>query len=332
MKPTLFVFILLLLFNGCASNPTVDIKQKPLPQWIMNPPQSDSSTLYGIGEGKNKQDALNNALNEMVATLSVSLASQFNTTTKINNFNGIESYSQETESNIQSKVKELRISNYELLQYEKIGFNKYAVLVKAQKKALFNTLKDEVDKKILLLKNQENSLVSADVLKKLQFYKNASLNGDDLVYRSLIMKVLENAFHDDYIIKEVQHYKNNFTTLQSKISFSVNSDDASTNLIPAIKEALSSKGFKITNLKSDYHLNVNISSLTIEATSYGFHLARSAIEITIKDNKNQTLSTKKLNITGQSTQGYQIAKENIAYKLQEYIHKDGIGVVMDAEL
>jgi hypothetical protein len=77
---------------------------------------------------KTKKEAVVNALNEIISTLSVSVESEYNSNTTVNNNNGFENYSQNTQEKIKSKVKDLRISNYQILNYEKIGFNKYAVL------------------------------------------------------------------------------------------------------------------------------------------------------------------------------------------------------------
>jgi PBP1b-binding outer membrane lipoprotein LpoB len=57
MKLYVLSIILLLIFSGCTGKPKpmIEVKQKALPTWIMNPPKSDSSALYGVGEGKDKK-------------------------------------------------------------------------------------------------------------------------------------------------------------------------------------------------------------------------------------------------------------------------------------
>jgi hypothetical protein len=317
---------------GCGDKkPTIEVEKKELPAWIMHQPTSDSSTLYGVGEGQDKQTAITNALNEMLSTLSISVASEYNSNTNVSNYNGMESYVKNIEEKVNTKVKELRISNYQIMQYEKIGFNKYAVLLKSDKNAIFNSLRDEIDKKLALLHAQENTYKSTNDLKQLAFYKQASFDLDDLIYKSIIMKALDTSYDDSYIIKEVAYFRNTSTALQSKISFTVYSDAESENLIPVIKDALTAKGLKVANQRNEYHLDVVISSQIVKAESSGFTLARSAIDIDLKDANNHIISTKKLNITGQSTQGYKVAEQNIAYKLNQLISKDGTKVIMDGD-
>ena len=57
-------------------------------------------------------------------------------------------------------------------------------------------------------------------------------------------------------------------------------------------------------------------------------MARSAISILIKESKGNTIGSNKLNITGQSNGSYDIAKENVAVKLNALIEKEGISKVI----
>jgi hypothetical protein len=60
----------------------------------------------------------------------------------------------------------------------------------------------------------------------------------------------------------------------------------------------------------------------------GFDLARTAISVTTQDHLGTTIGSNKLNITGQSTQGYDVAEENVAIKLKRLIDKEGIETVL----
>ena len=318
MKITLLTAILL-LFTGCYRDLPIEVEQKPVSSWISNPPKSNSSTLYALGEGKNRDEATANALSQLLSTLSVSVRSTYESTTKVKNVNGVELYTNDVEQKVSSSVKELRVPNYEIVQQEEIGFNSYAVLIKSDKKLFFQSIKDEVDNTIKLLKDDERSYRSSNILKRLAFYKQTSASVDDLVYRSVVLKVLNPEFDDSYIIKEASRFKTAYISLKSKISFSITADKDSQNLVPVVKEVLTAKGFKITEQNSGYHLHVGIRSNIVYTSAYGFDLARSAVDISIKDSSNQTVLAKKIDITGQSTQGYEVAKQNIASKLKAYI-------------
>ncbi len=334
MKFYLIALSVLLLFTGCGKKlkPAVVFEPKALPSWVENPPVSNNTTIYAIGEGSSKEDAIANGLNEMLSTLSVSLESDFRAEATSKRVNGFENYYEDINSVVKTKVKELRISNYKVEGQAKRGFNKYVVLLSSNKQGLFNSLKDEIDKKITLLNSEEKAHKSVNVLKQFSFYKKASEDVDGFLYKSVIMKAIVKSFDDKYIQKSVSHYKNSFSSLRSKISFSVKSDSNSKNLVPVIKDTITSNGFKISNSKNRYHMNIYVSSKSIKAESYGFTLARTSIAINLKDYNNQTLSTKKLDLIGQSTQGYRVAREDVAYKLKEIVDEEGIKSIIEIDL
>jgi len=335
IQARLLLFILLAItFNACGGTPKpmVSVKPKEIPSWFMKPPKSTSSTLYSIGEGSDKKDALANALNNMVATLSVSIESSFKSTSSTENINGVESYTKRTNNNINATVKKIRISNYTIVNSEKLGFNKYLILIRAEKIDIFNSLKNEVDQQLALLRSEESNIKSSNVLEQLKFYKNASTKTESLLYQAIIMKVLNPSFDDTYINKAVAHYKNRYTTIRDQISFSIRSDKEAKNLVSVIKEALNSKGLKNSSKQDKYHLNLFISAKIVYANAYDFTIARTTVVISVKDYKKRTISTKQLHINGQSTQGKKVAKENIAYKLSQLIKNNGIKAIINIEL
>jgi hypothetical protein len=89
---------------------------------------------------------------------------------------------------------------------------------------------------------------------------------------------------------------------------------------------------QIKNAQGAMHFNITITSKIEKANAYGFTLARSAISINVKDHRGVIVGSNKLNIIGQSTQGYAIAKENVAIKLQAMVEKEGIEKVLGLEL
>ena len=312
-----FIFIaVLLLLVGCSKPPTVEVPPKPQPLWMTNPP-ADASSLYGVGEGVDKETALANALNSIASTLSVSVKSKLTTDTRVYTYNGVENYTRDDEQKVALHVKELRLSNYEILESEKIGFNSYAVLVKAYKSALFKSLKDETDKTITLLKNDESTSKSANILEQFYFYEHASYVSDDLFYKSLVLKVLKPSFDDGYIMAEINSINESFSKLKSNITFSVTADKESQNLIDPFKSILSDRGFQIGQKEDRYHLHVSITSNTVFTHAYGFNLARSAINIDIRDSKNKIVLSKKVDIIGQSSQGNEVAKQDVAIKFKQ---------------
>lgn len=326
-----FLVIPIFFYSGCFSQKEVDPRpQKVLPPWYVNPPQTTSSTLYATGEGEDGKDAVSNALSMMASTLSVSVASQF-TSKKIVKEGTQNSIDSIATNEVQSDVKKIRIANYEVLNSQEYGFRKHIVLIKSDKQKLFDSLKDELEQKFRLIdgKIKQNS---HNAIERLNIYKAAKTDIADVPNTLTVMNVLNASFSSKEYIDKIKSIEEGYDREISNISFSIESDEESKNLEASLKEGLGLKKLKIKNGAGETHFKINIASNIQRASSYGFTLARSAIEITVKDYKNSVVGSSKLNITGQSTQGYEIAKESVAIKLGEMIKKEGIGKILGLEL
>ena len=332
---SLFLTILIIqsfILSGCSSQKEIDLRErKALPEWYLNPPQTTTSMLYATAEGRDSQDAISNALSMMASTLSVSISSQFNSKTVVKE--GLQNSISSTVSNeVQSDVKKIRISHYEVLNSQEFGFEKYIVLIKSDKTKLFLSLKRELDQKFNLIENRISQVKKDSSLVKLKVYKESKVELEDTQYILTIMAVLDGSFRSIEYLERLAKIQNSYEKELLDISFSIECDEASKNLEVSIKQAINSKKIEIKNGSGEKHFRVVVRSNIQRASSYGFTLARSAIEITIKDHKNSVVGSSKLNITGQSTQGYEIAKESIAIKFDEMIKKEGIGKIIGVEL
>jgi len=75
---TAALFLNLLFFSGCGVKEEPEpLGRKSYPSWYIDPPKTTASTLYALGEGENRDEAVKNALNMMASTLSVSISSQY---------------------------------------------------------------------------------------------------------------------------------------------------------------------------------------------------------------------------------------------------------------
>jgi len=327
------VFITSILFlSGCSSQKEVDLTpKKVLPSWYANPPQTTSTTLYATGEGEGRDEAVANALSMMASTLSVSIASQFSSKKVVKE--GLENSVSSTVSNeIQSDVKKIRISHYEILNSQEFGFKKYIVLIKSDKQKLFESLKNELQQKFAFIESQIKQSQKYNAIEQLNIYKKAKADTDEVPNILTVMNVLNTTFDAREYIGKIEMMESRHSTLLASISMSIECDEESKNLETHIKEGLSSKKVQIKNSGGEKHFFITVSSNIQKASSYGFVLARSAIEITVRDYKNSVIGSKKLNIVGQSTQGYEIAKESVAIKFGEMIKKEGIGKIIGLDL
>ena len=322
----------LLFLSGCASQKRVVVAEKKgIPSWYEHPPKSSASELYAVGSGRDKQTAITNALTHMVSTLSVSVSSKFSAKTvvkegSINSSSGV--YTDESTS----EVKNIRISNYELLESQSLGFKNYAVLVKSNKKKLFNSMKKEIEQNFEIIEQERKSVADLNMMKHLTFYKKSKESLSSLPNTLLIMNELNAAFDGAKYLSDAQAINTEYANLLSSITFSLKSDSDAKNLMAPIAKGISAKKLKIANSSGKKHFDIMIKSNIQRASSYGFTLARCTISITIKDSSGAVIGSNSLNITGQSSQGFGVAKENVAIKLNALIEKEGIAKVIGLQI
>ena len=322
----------LLFLSGCGSSKRVVVaKKKEMPAWYQNPPKSSSTELYSVGSGRDKQAAITDALTQMVSTLSVSVSSKFSAKTvvregSVNSSSGL--YTDESTS----EVKEIRISNYELLQAQSLGFKNYIVLVKSNKKKLFESMKKEIEQKFEIIDKERESVKHLNMMKHLSFYKKSKESLLSLPNSLIVMSELNTAFDGSGYLNRAQSINAEYENILSSLTFNISSNTQAKNLISPIAKGLSSQKLNIADGSGKKHFKIIVNSDIQEASSYGFSLARAAISITVKESRGKIIGSNKLNITGQSSQGFGIAKENIALKLGALIDKEGIFEVIGLEL
>jgi len=328
----ILIFIGVLLVSGCGSQKDLLVPQKrELPAWYENPPRSSLTELYALGNGKDEKSAITDALTQMISTLSVSVSSKFSA--KTISQEGMRSSSSAVYKNeIESEVKTIRINNYEVVESKLLGFKRYAVLVKSNKKKLFIGMKKEVQQQFSLIDKKLLSVKNQNVISQMMIYKEVKDDIALLPNKLLIMSELESTYNGDAYLDEFNVINARYKQLASTISFFIRGDRNSQNLKAPIAKGISAAKFKIAKGNTKEYFNIIIASNTEKAEAYGFTLAHSAITITVKDYRNNIIGSNKLNITGQSTQGYNIAKENVAVKLDKMIAQEGIAKVLGLAL
>ncbi len=328
MRTLLTLLLITLFFNGCgAEKKPIVTAPKTLPSWYTNPPQSNDQLLYEVAEGVDKKEAIANALDLMVSTLSVTISSEYKSSTTVRS-GAIESAQHDVDNTVATMVKAIRISNYTVVESTQQGFRRHLVLIKSDKAQLFESLKKELDGKLILLESQESNVQTKNVIEKLRFYKQANRDLVSMEQTLNVMNVLNRGFDSASYLIASSHYKNSYDDLRSKITFGFDANSDAVNLIEPIKAGLSEKGLLVEQRNDDSHLSIAILAKVDTAQSMGFDLARTAISLSTRDHTGTTIGSNKLNITGQSTQGYAIARENVAIKLDKLIEKEGIESVL----
>ncbi|MEA1919837.1 MAG: LPP20 family lipoprotein [Campylobacterota bacterium] len=321
----------LLIFSGCGSQKRVVVAQKVYPPWYVNPPQSNTQEMYETGEGSTKEEAINNALSMMISTLSVSIESSYHSKT-VENQGVVENFQKTVSNEIKSDVKKIRISHYDVIKTEDFGFKKYLVLLKADKRKIFESLEHELNQRFSMIDKRQKNIVNESILKQITFYQEVRSDLADVPDTLTVMNVLDKKFDGNNYLNKIETLNVHHSKLLAAISFSINSNIQAKNLVASVRNGLSDKHYHIEASSGKNHFRISLNSHVEKAKAYGFTLARSAIAINVKDYKGMIIGSNKLNIIGQSTQGYEIAKENVAIKFNNMVEKEGIEKVLGLSL
>jgi hypothetical protein len=332
MRNFLYIIIGAMLFlTACGSSKQVVVVQpKAQPSWYTHPPLSNENELYALGEGKEKQEAISNALAQLLSTLSVEISSKYSAKTVVKEGTYHNSSDATYINETQSEVKKIRVSNYELLASQKLGFKHYAVLVKVDKVKFFESLKKELTQQFKLIETQQKSLAGKNELQQLSFYKKALASLDDLQNRLAVMSVLQPHFNPDPFVSKYEKLRKGHDALLRSISFWVGANYSP--LAAPIAKGLSSQKMTIKKKKSQSRFRVYVAADIQKANAYGFTLARANITIKTKDIRGNIIASNALNLVGQSSQGYSIAKQDLVRKLNRLIEKEGIAKVLNLDI
>lgn len=316
-----------LMIEGCANSKRVVIAQKQLPSWYINPPKSNAQTLYALGEGKNKREAVDNALSLLASTLSVSISSVFDAKSVVKE--GSQNSNEATYVNqTKSEVQKVRITNYEILNAAQLGFRHEAVLIEADKRKVFLGLQDALEQKFLMLENEEKAVQKENALKKLSFYQKAFESLVDVPNTLIVMKVLNENFNAATYLKKMNFYRKKYNSLHSKITFSIKAASNAVMFKKLLAKGLNRAGFKIQDRQDSFHFVITLKASIRKTESYGFSIARGVITLTTNDANNNIVATNVLHVDGQSSQGYAIALQDLAKKLDKIIQRNGIAKVL----
>lgn len=142
--------------------PAVCSYAKDLPAWVTSPPIDTVSSMYGVGEGKDRESAKSAALAAIAGTMMTKVQGS----TFVNQRQDQGGYAEQVEQTVQTKVREVALSHYQVIEAEKSG-GRWWVLVELDRIALF-------EDGIAELKQADRALTSAmgryDALSLLERY------------------------------------------------------------------------------------------------------------------------------------------------------------------
>ncbi len=327
MRFVLLCFVML-FFISCSQKEPIFTK-KELPSWYVNPPQNSTSSYFSLGEGRDKQAAILDALNSFAQTLSVGIESEFVMQTQTN---GSYLSSQNTKSIISSKVKNINLSSYEVLNIYDLGFERVLCLIKLDKKGLFSAFLSDIEQKLATSRAMIDEAKNYDIANRLKSYKKAKANIDDVEVSIGLEKVLNGEFDALRYQAASRKIVYLYDELKSSITISLHSDKNSQNYLQGLKSAATSDGIVMVEKGSlKNHLDLYVNSSMKKTYSYGFYMANSIISFELKNSSGNIVGANRVEVVSHSPNSYEDAIVGLRIKFDELIKKEGVSKVVGFE-
>jgi len=311
------LFIVTLFLSACFNGNDYEIQEKQFiyPDWYINPPQNNQQKLYGVGSGKTKQDAIFNALDDLSSRLMLTVESTQEISSK--SFRDFREYiSKTTTQKINTQTQKLSFQEYKIEDFYAVS-NQIYYLISVEKNSLQRTLEDEAT----TLYNEFNSIDNSfyDILSKNIKYKHLLEKFYTNFNKIQILQSLKNKDDQNKYMDTIKKIEEQVKENNNRISFYITSDTNSKSFEDIFKDSLNTKLYKISIANGSTNAyELNLSSNLSRSKSHGIYIIENILNVKIKNNQNNQLFSKTIEIKGASSNNFEDATINLIQKLQKY--------------
>ncbi|GEM_PF-4784507 len=206
-----------------------------IPQWVQNPRSDSERHMYVIGSGQNREQARSNALSNLAGRFSTEVGSQEELVfSEVGDQVGTE-YRQQ----IEARVRDLELDNYEINRSESMDEDNYYVEVRLDKPAYSESVIDRLDR--LEKEIEDDFKITPSPL--VDFYRmNASLSKIEQAEVYLqVLRILGADINYDERRDKYRDLKANYDKVRGKVQVVIIRDDETAPVANHIEEELASE-------------------------------------------------------------------------------------------
>ncbi|MGE4500497.1 MAG: LPP20 family lipoprotein [Hydrogenovibrio sp.] len=329
MKPFLLFCFFSFALTGCVGQDVKPLSttEKPTPDWFLNPPSDTTRQLYGVGEGRTREEAVQAALVDIAAKLSVQVSATFQSRLQVTQ--STYEYAERTsEKQIQSQVAKIQLRDYQVERAERLGYGKTVALVGLDRQALFEDLRRQQDAQMQTLQTAESAHQKDGALGQYVFYRRSLDALADFRQRLLILETLQRDFDTRPYSDFLQRFEQRTARLKAEMRLVVTADDDTKRLVGPLQSALSQAGFQIAKTtRPGEKAQIRLMAEVAQSQAYGFYIERMALNIQALSDGVQ-IGGHKLNLKGQATHSFEQARENLTVKFQQQLQSQGLNAVI----
>ena len=330
MKRQLLILLLFAaIVTGCApAKPAIPISQpEALPAWYLTPPAADAQWLYGAGLGKDRDEAVQNALDNLLGQLSISVESSLEINTQVSTHG----YRQESRRQIRSEVAKIRIGNYQIAEAKELGYRRFAVLVQSDRKGFARSLLSDVQTRFASIDAALKSQEGASALIRYGAYKAARQEAEAAFAPLMVLKSVDSGFDATPYLEKSRALHAEAEQLRQSLSFQIHAEGYGQKMAEPIKAALAKERFTLTQ-KSDSALRLWVRAEVVRSRVSGIEIADIVLLIETQDAQGRAVGNSRHAFKSGAARGLDNAVESAAGQLQRQIAQEGIAAVLGLDL
>lgn len=298
MKKIIILISIIFIFLGCGNDKSKvqKVPVKVIPIWYESPKLATSKYIYAIANGVNKEQAVSRALKDIISQFGISVESSFESNTKVSRGNSNKYYTS-VNSNIKTKVENIKINNYELTNSYQYRYNQYLVEVRVNKNKLNKYLKSDIKRKFKELNQTENSIKKENFIVRLNMY--LKIYNKSKSYKNIlgVIKSIDENFDESIYYNNISNFQKKYLELKNNFTISFALDNKSELFEKKLKTYLISKEIKISNQKSKLSIEIDVKTHDVNNEHYNIIVFNIALQLYSNDKLigNNTIEIKEFN-------------------------------------
>ncbi len=334
LKSLALVVVYSLFLTGCQqSKPIAQSVAQPtetIPAWFISPPKDNEVTLFGLGEGKTKADAIQSALSNLAGKL----GTEIHANEKLIKTQYTSAYRYNEEINqhtIESTIHKITLNQYQIVELKHVGYQQFLAMVSSNKLLLSNSLQQTLDQQIREYETAKMALPNSTGFSRFQFFTKqqqslAEFNNN--LSALLTLKKLGN-------IQPYQHYlhdvHSNFAKSQQQTVFYINHPPSAKHIQKAINNKLLQAGLKTTQNAAEATNVIEITTSLKQTKAYEFMILRELVELKTTE-ANHSSGGNQFSLKGQGLNLQQAQQQlaiNFKNQLQHTNLETALGINQD---
>ena len=304
------------------------IKAKPtqsLPDWFVSPPKDSAKLLFGVGEGKTKDEAVEFALSNLAGKLGTEI--QANSKLTKTQYSSAYRFNDEVNQHtVESTIRKITLNQYKVVESKNLGYQKFIAMVSSNKLLLRKSLQQALDKQIADYETAKITLSNKVGFSRFQFFAkqqqkleefNNNLSALLTLRISSNVKTYQNYLHD---------VQSSFIKSKQQTVFYISSQTTAEHVKKTITDRLLQDGLKTTHKADEASNLIEIKTDLKPTKTYGFFILRESIELKTSE-ANERLGGNQFAIKGQGL-NLQQAQQQLGLKLKQQLQQSSIQTIL----